>query len=414
MNALSKKRPTFQNLFPDLRSVLAQSLRKGRLKDRQSPDVAGWLSQSRGMAEYFFCLGIMPAYLEQWLVQKSMKADVKVFEAGIGDFIFGRELVQRYGEWLSIDGLRLTYSKELRGQPGLRQKVGMLETSALAGPYDLAISARGGFVYSLDSFAAVEEVLRSLKPGGMAYVDDAKLLLPQAWFRAYLRKCGIEVEVTRYERGAPYAYRLKKNTTNPLDLSSFSDRYLEGLNENAILIREWGFDRTLRGSPLTELLASLYSEERYRDLVGSMEASGSSEAEVLEIGGVVYVNDAFSTTFEQVEASVARWRRRRIFWVAGGDQGDAAPPKLAVHAGLFFGARCRELAESWKDLAQVFTGQEIKDAMEKVRHFAKPGDVVLFSPGLPPEASVHGTCENRADDFRCRLAELRDLLAWGG
>jgi len=423
---MKKKRPTFQKLLPELRSALADYLKRARRKDRQSPNVEGWVSQTRGMEEYLFCLGIMLTNLDGWLVKKSMKSDVQVFEAGIGDFIFGRELLQRYGAWMKVDGLRLTYSDKLRDQKNLKQRVGMLESASTQGRFDLIISARGAFVYSLNSFAAIEEMIRSMKIGAIAYVDDAKLLLPKAWFRNFLKQEGIEIQITRYERGDPYAYRIQNNRKAPLDLSPFSRRYVQALNINSSVILRWGFDRTVRQSPLTAVLSSLYEEERYSDLwtapVKTEDSAGGSkrsiqgrDMEVWDIGGVTYVNDAQSQTFAEAEEAMGQWADRRILWISGGEgvliPGEKRPQ---IHGGLFFGAQRKTMAEKWSWLSLCFTSQELKQAIEQAYHAARPRDVVLFSPGIPPEADVHGTCANRAADFRQRIRELQELDRWNG
>lgn len=425
---MTRKRDTFQKLAPELRDALAVYLKRARCKDRQSPDLEGWVSQSRGLEEYFFCLGVMPSYLDGWLVQRSIKDDVRVFEAGIGDFVFGRELLQRYGEWMRTDGLRLTYSERLRAQAGLKQRIGMMESVALHGPFDLAFSARGAFVYSLNSFAALEGLIGSMKRGGIAYIDDAKLLLPKKWFRDYLRSQGVDIVVTRYEKGGPYAYRLRKKFAGKLDLAAFSGRYLERLSQNSQLIQEWGFDRTVRGSPLTSLLSSLYESEHYSDLslpFGKEAAPaaqverrslGERELEISQVGKVTYVNDAAAQRADDSEAAAAQWKGRRIFWISGGD-GLLTPDQLGlfpIHAALFYGVHRSAMAERWNHLPMCLSGQELKDVMEKAYHVAAPGDVVLFSPGLPAEAEIHGTWANRAEEFDGRLAELRELCEWNG
>lgn len=422
-------RRTFDGLLPELRRALSLYVREARRKDRGLASVKGWNSQSRGPEEYFFCLGIMPSYLEAWISDRIKRGKLEFLEAGMGRGVFCRALLDRYRDSLNAVGLRLTYSAQLKSLNSLRQKVGLLESLSLEKRFDLVISARGAFVYSLNSFAALETTLNGLKLGAIAYFDDNKLLMPKAWFRDYLGQQGVEVEVTRYERGVPYAYKLKRNSARGLDLSKFTKRYIEGLNAWSAEILEYGFDRTPKNSPMTALLSSLYEEALYRDLLPggrkgplnpssvAKESLGDRLLEISDMGGVTFVNDAFSQTLNELHGALERWRDRRILWIAGGMDALAleklAKKNTSIRGAIFFGEGRRALAETFQHLELRFTGQELKDALEKAYHIAKPGDLVLFSPGLMPDAMVHGNCEYRAADFRRCLKELREMAAWG-
>lgn len=421
-------RRTFDGLSPELRGALSRYIHEARLKDRGVASGKGWVSQSRGPEEYFFCLGIMPSYLEAWISERARQGKIEFLDAGMGQGVFSRALLDRYGDLLRVQGLRLTYSVSLNGIPGLRQRIGLLESRSLTSPVDLVVSARGALVYSLNSFAAIETLLNGMKPGAMAYFDDNKLLMPKAWFREFLKGCGVEVEVTRYEGGKPYAYKLKKQGEGPVDLSSFSQRYIEGLNAHAARILEKGFDRTLGGSAMGDILSSLYEEDLYCDLLhgrydasfNEALASGSAwkdrSVEILDIRGVSFVNDAYSENTEHLLEALDRWRGRRVYWVAGGegssDLKKMAENNISMHGAIFFGEGRRELLEAFRKLAPGFVGQEIKDALEKAYHLSKPGDIVLFSPGLGPDKKIHGTCAFRAADVRRCLKELREMASW--
>lgn len=422
------RKETFRLLKPELRKELARYLREARRKDRGQSMVKGWSSQSRGLEEYFFCLGILPSYLENWIGKRAATGEVSVFEAGMGQGIFCRALLDRFRRRLHAEGLRLTYLGGLKEVSGLRQRVGVLESYLPEKKFDLVISARGAFVYSVHSFAAVETVLNSLRPGGMAYLDDAKLLLPKTWFREYLLGLGVKVDVTRYERGGPYAYKMIKYSDHPLDLSLLSGRYVDRLNAESKSVLDLGFDRTPKGSPLTAFFSSLYDREHYDDLLpagiskpstslhGTEISLRNRKAETAEIRGVTYVNDAYSCSLEDLRESLAVWRDRRVYWIAGGAPSsraeNSAPSDLSFAGAFFFGEGRREKSSAWRHLSYCLTGQGLKDAVEKSYHVAQAGDVVLFSPGLHPDPKVHGSCENREADFRRCVEELSEMSRW--
>ncbi|MDL1872470.1 hypothetical protein FBR05_09700 [Deltaproteobacteria bacterium PRO3] len=423
-----RRKETFDGLKPELRRTLARYLIEARRKDRGQSSIKGWRSQSRGIREYFFCLGILPTYLEAWIERRVEVGEVALFEAGMGRGFFCRELLHRFAGRLRAEGMRLTFYDGLKEIKGLRQRVGILESFLPEGNFDLGISARGAFVYSVQSFAAVEVFLNSLRPGSIAYVDDAKLLLPKPWFREYLSGLGIHVEVTRYERGGPYAYKFIKMENLPLDLSSLSRRYVDRLNAESKFILRWGFDRTPAGSPISDLFSSLYEHEHYKDLLpGGIAKSAASRGaagdggrnrslETTEILGVTFINDAHSQSVQDLREALATWEGRRVFWIAGGAQASEleklARSALPLAGAFFFGEGRRELAAAWRHLAVCLTGQELKDAVEKSYHVARPGDVVLFSPALAPDPEVHGSCENREADFRRCVGELGEMSRW--
>jgi hypothetical protein len=122
-------------------------------------------------------------------------------------------------------------------------------------------------VYSLNSFKTAEALLNSLKVQGSAFIEDSKLLFTQDWFREFLKKNGFEVDVTRFQEGRPVANKIKKKFSCNLDLSKFSKRYTELLNENKGIFLKWGFDRLNKASPLDQLYHDFYSLNHYEDLL---------------------------------------------------------------------------------------------------------------------------------------------------
>jgi len=262
------RKPTFRDLSGPLRRQIAKYFRACREKDREStPPERGWASQSRSLQEYFFRLGIMPTYLEAVMAAKLSASDnLRCLEVGVGKGAAIREWDRRYGAGIRFDGIALTYSRD-RVLPHYRHRVGVIETLRLEEKvYDFVFSVRGGFVYSLESFSASQEVLNSLKAEGMAFLEDGRLLFPQDWFREFLGSRGFEVTVTRFEEGRPQAYKIVRRQEGGLDLSAFSARYLRLIQEREQEFLRWGFDRMNKAAPLDRIFAELYSEAHYQGL----------------------------------------------------------------------------------------------------------------------------------------------------
>lgn len=262
-----KRRPTFLSLDRELRTRLAEYVLLCRRRDRNLEKEVGWLSQSRDLIKYLYCLGIIPSYLKALLdLKTSQKEVVECLEVGVGEAKFIQQLIELYGNKIRFEGIRLSFSPDIR-LPNFRQRIGLMESITLNKHYDFVFSVRGGFVYSLNSFAAVQEALNALKVGGMAFIEDGKLLLPQEWFRNYLKTKGFEVEITRYNKGLPQSFKFVRREDKDVEFSAFQKRYFEKMMQNREVFLEWGFDRVRENSPLTTLFSSLYSQEHYSDLM---------------------------------------------------------------------------------------------------------------------------------------------------
>jgi SAM-dependent methyltransferase len=264
-----RRKKVFANLDPALRKKISESVWMGRKRDRGELKAGqNWLCQERTLEGYYRRLGIHPQYLETFLKNRMAdKKKVQILDIGVG---YGRalfELTQKFGKNFSVCGIALT-PRSFPNILNYRHRVGLIETLSLEKNfYDLIFSVRGGFSYTMNSFAALEETLNALSQGGMALLEDSRLLLTQDWFREYLTNQNFATEVTRYDAGRAVASRILRLSEKSLELSSFSERYLSILNENKSQLTQWGLDRVEERDILNIFFQDAYALDHYRDLI---------------------------------------------------------------------------------------------------------------------------------------------------
>ena len=69
-----------------------------------------------------------------------------------------------------------------------------------------------------------------------------------------------------------------------------------------------------------------------------------------------------------------------------------------------------EYFQTWGNITKTMIAPELNLAVELAMSMAQPGDVILFSPGFPPENATHGTIENRSQDFRRCIREIQKMF----
>jgi hypothetical protein len=131
----------------------------------------------------------------------------------------------------------------------------------------MILSVRGGLCYALNAFKSLETTLNALKKGGIAFLQEGRLLLTKPWFQEYLQAWGFEIEVTRREEARDKCFKILRTTEQDLDLANLSHRYLEKLITQREALVRWNFDRINKDSPLTEIFAKLYEGDIYHDLI---------------------------------------------------------------------------------------------------------------------------------------------------
>lgn len=131
---------------------------------------------------------------------------------------------------------------------------------------------------------------------------------------------------------------------------------------------------------------------------------------VREVGGVGYVNDSKATNLDAVEKAL-RAQTKPIVLIAGGkDKGFTFDPlrplvKKKVRSTILIGEMAESIARAWSGVVQSEIATSLADAVERAHAIARPGDVVLFSPGTS-SFDMFKSYAHRGDQFRALVQAL--------
>jgi UDP-N-acetylmuramoylalanine--D-glutamate ligase len=135
------------------------------------------------------------------------------------------------------------------------------------------------------------------------------------------------------------------------------------------------------------------------------------EAHRMETVGVIdevtYINDSKATNVDAVRRAVETFGSPIVLLLGGRNKGGDFGQLALVGSGrlrtvVFFGEAGEELARKLNGLAGRLAA-DLPEALEAARRAARPGDVVLLSPGCA-SFDQYGSYAERGDHFR-RLVE---------
>jgi UDP-N-acetylmuramoylalanine--D-glutamate ligase len=178
-----------------------------------------------------------------------------------------------------------------------------------------------------------------------------------------------------------------------------SDTKLRGLHniENLMATLAAGM---ARGLSFSEMVPSL---SRYEPQPHRCEP-------VREVGGVSYVNDSKATNIDALEKAL-RAQTKPVILIAGGkDKGFTFDPlqalvKEKVRSAILIGEMADSIRHSWNGAVKSEIANSLADAVERARAIAKPGEVVLFSPGTS-SFDMFKSYADRGDQFRALVQAL--------
>jgi UDP-N-acetylmuramoylalanine--D-glutamate ligase len=130
-----------------------------------------------------------------------------------------------------------------------------------------------------------------------------------------------------------------------------------------------------------------------------------------EINGVNYYNDSKATTAESVLCAVTAFGRN-VHLIAGGrDKGcDFSILKEAIQTnvkGLYLiGEAAGRMSAEWKGLSQIATYESLESAMRAAKNNARPGDVVVLSPGCS-SFDMFDNFEHRGQMFAMLVRKMK-------
>jgi UDP-N-acetylmuramoylalanine--D-glutamate ligase len=131
---------------------------------------------------------------------------------------------------------------------------------------------------------------------------------------------------------------------------------------------------------------------------------------VRELDGVEYVNDSKATNLDAVEKALAAQAKPIVLIAGGKDKGFTFDPlrslvKDKVKSAVLIGEMAQSIKRSWEGAVNCDVATSLADAVERARGLARPGDVVLFSPGTS-SFDMFKSYADRGDQFRALVQAL--------
>jgi UDP-N-acetylmuramoylalanine--D-glutamate ligase len=131
---------------------------------------------------------------------------------------------------------------------------------------------------------------------------------------------------------------------------------------------------------------------------------------VREVSGVTYVNDSKATNLDAMDKAL-RAQTKPVILIAGGkDKGFSFDPlrslvKEKVRSTILIGEMAQSIRRSWSGAVESEIATSLADAVERAHASAKPGEMVLFSPGTS-SFDMFKSYADRGDQFRALVRAL--------
>jgi UDP-N-acetylmuramoylalanine--D-glutamate ligase len=131
---------------------------------------------------------------------------------------------------------------------------------------------------------------------------------------------------------------------------------------------------------------------------------------VRELGAVIYVNDSKATNLAAVEKALLAQNKSVILIAGGKDKGFTFETLLPLVSGkvrttILIGEMAERIARDWSAAVPCEIANSLADAVERAHAIAKPGEVVLFSPGTS-SFDMFKSYADRGDQFRALVHAL--------
>jgi UDP-N-acetylmuramoylalanine--D-glutamate ligase len=134
---------------------------------------------------------------------------------------------------------------------------------------------------------------------------------------------------------------------------------------------------------------------------------------VREVSGVGYINDSKATNLDAVEKALHAQSKPVILIAGGKDKGFTFDPlrslvKEKVRSTILIGEMAESIRRCWSGAVKSEIANSLADAVERAHAIAKPGEVVLFSPGTSSFDMFKSYAE-RGDQFRALVQALPQM-----
>jgi len=125
------------------------------------------------------------------------------------------------------------------------------------------------------------------------------------------------------------------------------------------------------------------------------------------IDGVIFINDSKATNIDALEKALLAMRSPVVLIAGGKDKGldfSGLRPLLREKAKaiVLIGQMTEKLFTAWNSAVTCVRAATLADAVDRAHQLAKPGDVVLFSPGCS-SFDMFKDFEDRGDQFRALI-----------
>jgi UDP-N-acetylmuramoylalanine--D-glutamate ligase len=133
---------------------------------------------------------------------------------------------------------------------------------------------------------------------------------------------------------------------------------------------------------------------------------------VAEIDGVAYYNDSKATNVVSMEKALASFSSPLVVIAGGKDkEGDFSPllplVQERVKAMVLIGQASDKLEKVFSGHTRILRAKDLKEAVKVSRREARPGDVVLLSPGCA-SFDQFKNFEERGDVFREQVLKMKE------
>ncbi len=216
--------------------------------------------------------------------------------------------------------------------------------------------------------------------------------------------------------------RLPKIEARPVTFSAYSDDADFRLEGGAIVYGDEAVlrlaDTKLRGSHNIENLMATLAIGLARNLSFAEMVPPLSQYEpqphrcefVREVGGATYINDSKATNLDAVEKALLAQSKPIVLIAGGKDKGFTFDPlrelvREKVRAAILIGEMAESIARDWNEVVLTEIADSLADAVERARLLAKPGEIVLFSPGTS-SFDMFKSYADRGDQFRALVHAL--------
>lgn len=207
------------------------------------------------------------------------------------------------------------------------------------------------------------------------------------------------ITFSAYQRGGDLDLRDGVIHFHGQPVLALADTQLQGLHnaENLMAALAVGAARGLEFAPMIAALCS------YTPLPHRCER-------VRTLDGVEYVNDSKATNLDALEKALLSETRPIVLIAGGKDKGfefDSITDLVADKARcvVLIGEMSERIAASWGARVRCLPAASLKEAVALAKADAKPGEVVLFSPGTS-SFDMFKSYADRGDQFRREVQSL--------